>query len=373
MSATQDRIALLVSGFKTGGDTRVVLNLAEGLAAQNLKIDLVLASAAKLTLENLSPNIRVIDLQTQLTTRTASAIKLLLPLARYLRREKPAVLISNLIFTNAIAVLAKGIAAVPLRLILVEHVTLSRQLDRPDEPQSRLIPFLMRSLYPFATAVVTVGSEMAQQLADLKLKENKLKVIHNPVINPTLKQKAQEPLDHPWLQPGQPPVLIGVGRFATQKDFSTLLRAFAILQQQRSARLIILGEGPLQKELDALVEQLALTEVVAFPGFVANPYAYLSRAAVFVLSSRWEALPTALIEAMSCGCQIVATDCPYGPREILAAGEYGWLVPVENASALAEAMQQALVAPIAPESLRERAELYSVDRAVSSYLSLINH
>lgn len=363
-------IALLVSGFKTGGDTRVVLNLAQGLAARGLKVDLVFASAAKLALENLPPNIRVIDLQTQLTTRTASALNLLLPLARYLRQEKPAVLVSNLIFTNAIAVLAKMVAVVPVRLILVEHVSLSKRSDRLDEPQSQLIPLLMRSLYPFANAVVAVSSQMAEPLADLKLK-TLLKVIPNPVIDDTLNQKAQEPLDHPWLQPGQPPVFVGVGRFAAQKDFFTLLRAFAMLHQQQPARLIILGEGPLQRELEALVAQLGLTEVVAFPGFVANPYAYMSRAAAFVLSSRWEALPTALIEAMGCGCQIVATDCPYGPREILANGEYGWLVPIEDVSALAQAMQQALVSAIAPETLRDRAELYSVDRAVSSYLSLI--
>jgi glycosyltransferase involved in cell wall biosynthesis len=372
MMNNPNRIALLLSGIKIGGDSTAVINLIKGLASQEIAIDLVLASAERLLLEKLPPTVRVIDLKTPVTTRTASAIHLIPPLVQYLHQEKPIVLISNLILTNAIAVLTKLVAFVPVKLILVEHVALSKNQHRADEPQSYWIEFLMRSLYPFANATVCVSHRMANQLRmDFNLKN--LTAIYNAVVDDTLTENAQERLDHPWFQPDQSPVFLSAGRFTTQKDFSTLIRAFSIIRRQMPARLIILGEGSLRGRLEALIQELNLKEDVALPGFELNPYRYMSRATVFVLSSRWEALPTVLIEAMACGCQLVATNCPYGVDEILAGGTYGRLVPLEDPAALAEAMKQAIESPINPALLKSRAADFSVDRATSQYLSLIKN
>ncbi|HTL87963.1 MAG TPA: glycosyltransferase [Leptolyngbya sp.] len=366
-----DRIAILLSGYKTGGDTQVVLNLIDGLAARTIEIDLVLASAARLSLDRLPNSVRVFDLESPLTTRTTSAARLLPGLIRYLRREQPKVLVSNLIFANAIAVLAKLLAFSSVKLILVEHIALSKTQTRKDEPRSKLIPVLIRALYPKANAIVSVSHQMADQLrADYKLKAN-LHAIHNAVVDDSLQQKAAEPIDHPWLSDSVP-VFLGVGRFAVQKDFTTLIQAFAILRQQVSARLIILGEGTLRSQFEAQIVALGLQAEIVLPGFDPNPYRYMSRATAFVLSSRWEALPTVLIEAMACGCQIIATQCPYGAAEILADGEFGQLVPVEDAIALAQAMKTAIDSPISPELIRFRATDFSIDRAVDRYLNLIN-
>lgn len=371
MNMKNDRIAILLSGYKSGGDTRVVLNLLAGLASKGTKIDLVLASAAKLSLDHLPDTVRVVDLQTPLTPRTARALKLIPALTRYLRREKPKVLISNLIFTNAIVVLAKLLAFAPTKLILVEHLALPKNQSRDDELQSKLIPIMMRVLYPQANAIVSVSQRMADQLqADFKL--DNLKVIHNPVVSKSLHQQAVEPLNHPWLQADQPPVFLGVGRFGVQKDFTTLIQAFALLHQEIPARLMILGEGGLRSRLGAEIAALGLEDAIALPGFEPNPYRYMSRATVFVLSSRWEALPTVLIEAMACGAQLVGTNCPYGVDEILSGGEFGQLVPVQDPAALAQAMKQAIAAPIRKELLRARAEDFSIDRAVTQYLALID-
>lgn len=371
-SEALDRVALLCPGSGVGGDTKVVLNLLEGFAARGVLTDLVLASAAELSLEHLPPTVRVVDLQVAVPRRALGAFKLLLPLNRYLRREKPKVLIANLSYTNAVPVLAKLLVASRIQLILVEHLALSRNQARSSQQRSGFVLLLMRSLYPLADAVVAVSNGMAQQLqADLKLKAGLLKVIHNPVVNKTLQQKAQELPDHPWLQPNQPPVFLGVGRLDAQKDFVTLIHAFSILRQRHSARLIILGKGGLESQLQTLIKNLGLESEIDLPGFEANPYKYMSHSRVFVLSSRWEALPTVLIEAMACGCQVVATNCLYGPDEILESGKYGRLVPIENATALAEAMQQALEAPISPEAIKEQAAEFSCDRAISHYLNLI--
>ncbi len=353
-----------------GGDTRVVLNLIEGLAARGIKIDLVLASATEIPLDRVQNLVRVIDLKSPLTARSLSTIQLLPALIKYLYQVKPKVLISNLSFTNAIVVFIKFFVFPTPKLILVEHLALSQNQNRPDEPHSTLIPTLMQMLYPKADAIVAVSQPLAAQLqSDYNLKN--VHVILNAVVSETLLQKAAEAIDHPWLISETVPVFLGVGRFTTQKDFTTLIQAFSILRQQIPARLILLGEGALRSQLETQIEALGLQDEVALPGFEPNPYPYMKCAAAFVLSSRWEALPTVLIEAMACGCQSIGTRCPYGVEEILADGEFGQLVPVEDAITLAQAMKTAIDSPISPEAIRLRAADFSVDRAVDLYLALI--
>ncbi|GAP93632.1 glycosyltransferase [Leptolyngbya sp. NIES-2104] len=365
-----DRIAILLSGKKMGGDTKVVLNLIDEFVQRGIEVDLVLASLTELSRNQLPEAVRVIDLKTPLTARAFSTIQLLPALIQYLYQAKPKVLISNLSFTNAIVVLTKFLVFPAPKLILVEHLALSKNQDRPDEPQSRLLPALMQSLYPKADAIVAVAQKMAAQLQE----DYDLKTVHaisNAVVNNQLVQKAAEPLDHPWFDDSIP-VFLGVGRFAAQKDFTTLIQAFSILRQQAPARLIILGEGALRSRLEAQIEALNLQNDVLLPGFDPNPYRYMSRATAFVLSSRWEALPTVLIEAMACGCQVIGTRCPFGVEEILANGEFGQLVPIEDAIALSQAMKTAIDSPISPEALKFRAQSFSAERAVDRYLDLIN-
>lgn len=366
-----DRIAILLSGKKMGGDTTVVLNLIEGLIGRGIEIDLVLASAAELSIDRVPNQVRVIDLDSPLTARSFSTIQLLPALIKYLYQAKPKILISNLSFTNAIVVLIKFLVFPAPKLILVEHLALSKNPNRVDEPQSRVIPTLMKLLYPRADAIVAV----AQQLADQLQQDYNLINVHaipNAVVSDALHQKAREAIDHPWLTSNSIPVFLGVGRFTAQKDFTTLIRAFSILRQQIPARLIILGEGALRSQFEAQIKSLGLQEDIALPGFDSNPYRYMSRATAFVLSSRWEALPTVLIEAMACGCQLIGTRCPYGVEEVLAHGEFGQLVPVEDAIALAQALKAAIESPISPEAIQFRAADFSVDRAVDQYLDLIN-
>ena len=167
------------------------------------------------------------------------------------------------------------------------------------------------------------------------------------------------------------PVVLAVGKLIARKDFSVLLTAFARLLARRPARLVVLGEGRLRHKLLALAKELRLEECVDFPGFQENPYAFLAKADLFVLSSRNEALPTVLIEAMACGCPVVSTDCPFGPREILEDGRLGPLVPVGDAVALAAAMARVLDEPPSRGPLRERASFFSVERAVDQYEQLL--
>ena len=200
---------------------------------------------------------------------------------------------------------------------------------------------------------------------------NRIHTIYNPVVSADLHRKAREPLDHPWLNGRGPPVVLAIGRLHKQKDFATLLAAFAVVLRQRTARLIVLGRGPLLASLRSLAHKLRIAKHVEFPGFVENPYAFLARASLFVLSSRHEGLANVLIEAMACGCPVVSTNCPFGPDEILEGGRWGELVPVGNPEALAGAMARALDNPPRRHGLRDRTSFFSIEKAVVRYEELL--
>ena len=383
------RIAFLLKTLEVGGIERVVLNLLKPLAKrQDIQLDLVVAQATGAYLAQVPNGVRLIDLQTRIENRTRSLVRATPAIAGYLRREKPDVLLCHLPIVNVLAAVAKVITGSPVRLILVEHTPLFNRLVQVESDTGRtdikpasnrpqvlttLLPLIMRWLYPRANAVVTVSQGMAQELeAGLNMEPGSVQVIYNPVVDESLLQKSCAALEHDWLQPGQPPVFIAVGRLTAQKDYVTLIHAFADLRRQETARLLILGEGDLQAELEALIQSLGLAADISLPGVVDNPYAYMSRASALVLSSRWEGLPTVLIEAMACGCQVVSTTCPHGPSEILDQGRHGWLVPVGAPSNLASAMKEALHYPIDPETLSLRAQDFGLERAVANYLKIMH-
>lgn len=199
-----------------------------------------------------------------------------------------------------------------------------------------------------------------------------VRLFNNPVVAPELLLKADRPLNHSWFLSSEVPVLLSVGRLTQQKDYSTLIRAFALVRKERAAQLMILDEGEDRPKLEALVRELGLEKDVALHSLVENSYAYTAGVGVFVLSSRHEGLPTVLIEAMACNCPVVSTDCPSGPAEILEEGRWGPLVPVGDESSLAKAIIQTLERPPDRELLRKRGLEFSVDRAVQQYLGLLS-
>src|SRR3954452_14198277 len=227
----------------------------------------------------------------------------------------------------------------------------------------------MRRAYGQGDAVVAVSDGVADALARVTgLPRGLIRTIHNPVVGPELEALSREPVAHPWLAPGQPPVVLSAARLTVQKDLPTLLRAFALLRARRAVRLLILGDLPTPERTEAsigelrdLAYRLGVAADVELPGFVENPYAWMARASLFALSSAYEGFGNVLVEAMACGCPVVSTDCPSGPAEILDGGRYGPLVPVGDAEALAEAMARVLAAPPERAELVARADQFSVD------------
>jgi glycosyltransferase involved in cell wall biosynthesis len=363
---SERRIAFFLPTLAGGGAERVALNLLKGMLELDIPLDLVVADAEGPYLDQVPAGVRLVNLGTGRVFRAIPA------LAKYLKETKPVAVLSHMNHANVAAILARDLAGVQTKLVGVEHETLSA--SKSPLLRSKFLPLMMKWLYPRADAIVGVSQGVADDLdCELGFVPGTVKTIYNPVVDRDLTAKSQAPVEHPWFQAGSPPVFLAVGRLSQQKDFSNLIQAFALVRQQKAARLMILGEGETRSELEAEIAALGITEDVSLPGFVQNPYAYMRNSTAFVLSSRWEGLPTVLIEAMACGCSVVATDCPSGPQEILAAGKYGLLVPIENAAALADAMVQTLETPIDRASSIERGMYFSSDRAVSEYLKLFEY
>jgi len=358
---TSGPIAFFLPSLRGGGAQRVIVNLAQGIVQRGERVDVALAINDGVFLDQLPPEVRVIDLG------AGRLMGSLFPLVRYLRRERPRVLISSMSHANLVALWAARLAGRGTPVMVTVHNTMSESTGSNGGLERRLL----RAFYPWATWIVAVSRGAADDLARTTgVPRSRVEVVYNPVITPNILALARHPPDHPWYDPGGPPVILGVGRLTRQKDFLTLVRAFAELRRRRPARLIILGEGEARPALEALVAELGVDEDVALPGFRDNAPAYMARSALFVLSSVWEGLPTVLIEALAAGTSVVSTDCPSGPREILQEGRLGTLVPLGNAPALASAMEVALDCggpPVPTGALTA----FTLDAAVDHYLRLI--
>lgn len=348
----------------------------------DLKIDVVVAVAGGECQEQLPDSVKLVDLATTFDFRTKSLLKFVPKLRQYLKEQQPQVVLSCLPAFNFLTILASLGISGKTRFLLAEHaLSFDRWLAQEQGDSKlpagflpKLSPWLMRYTYPRANKIITVSEGIAGELSQsIGVPAAKLQVIYNPVVDESTRTKAKAPLTHPWFEPGQPPVFLAVGRLMKQKDYPSLIRAFGQLRQKHSARLLILGEGDLRSQLTKLIHQLDLDDAIAMPGFAANPYAYMSHAAAFVLSSVWETFGVVLVEALACGCPIISTDCDYGPREILERGKYGTLVPVRDIDALAAAMANTLVGkPHDRANLIARSQAFTVEKAAVQYLHTLD-
>lgn len=362
-----DRIAVLLSFSGKGGVEKMVLNLIRALDALGVSVDLLAIRASGIEGVTLPPSVRLVDLG---VGHTSLAV---LPLALYLRRHRPVAVLAAKDRAIRAMVRARALARVDCRVVGRLGTNLSAALAHKPRWMQRLRLDPMRSIYRKVDHVVCVSAGvLADTHAITGLDAHRLSVIRNPVVTPELESLARQRPAHPWYEDGGVPVVIGVGRLTAQKDFATLIRAFAILTQKMDARLVILGEGREREDLQRLVADSGLSAKVSLPGFDSNPYPWIAHARLFALSSAWEGSPNVLTEAMALGVACVATDCPSGPREILDHGRLGELVPVGDAVRLARAMHAALLNPVPAQALREATSTYRSDIAARAYLAVLH-
>ena len=408
-TATGRRIAIVVPTLKGGGAERKALAIASGLLRRGHEVDLVLGRFTCDYPEEVPGELRLFYIHRPIADSDSQKNLALLATApqplpgetsrvRYPRLSLAAVLLSNsswsqlpLVTSNRMTRWAARIAAYldherpdALLAMLTPSVAAATMATRLARHRVRIVGTLhnqvrpgrwlrrARCAYPHADAAVGVSRGVASDLTEtVGVPVGQVHTIYNPVVSEALLRDIDEPCGHPWLDNPDQRVILAAGRLSRQKDFPTLLTAFATLRERCSARLIVLGKGNLRPVLESQAEELRISEHVDFPGFVRNPCAFMAKASLFVLSSRHEGLPTVLIEAMASGCPVVSTDCPFGPDEILEGGRWGELVPVGDAKALSDAMLRTLENPPPSDALRERASVFGIEQAVARYENLL--
>lgn len=360
------RVALFHPCLIHGGIQRVFVNLAQGLLEHGLAVDLVQATPEGDFRCQVPADVRLVDLN------ASRALTSMAPLMRYLRRERPHVMISAAIQTNIAAIWARRLACVSTRLVLTEHNIVSVVTTGAPTFRARMMPVFIRRFYPWADDLVAVSQGAAKDLAAmLGGGAPRIHVIYNPIIGPEFWERAADTLSDARFLEDSRPTILAVGRLHYHKDYPTLLQAFEIVRRTADARLVFLGDGEEKVRLEALTRQLGVGAGVSFLGNVSNPLPYMKQAAVLALSSTVESLGNVLIEAMAVGLPIVATDCPTGPREILGNGMYGTLVPVGDSSALAEALLSVLRAESRPVIPKEAFIRFTVDYVINRYLAVL--
>jgi glycosyltransferase involved in cell wall biosynthesis len=261
-------------------------------------------------------------------------------LAGLLRREKPEIIFSVLRYANLVTLLAHRVAGSRAAILVNEQNLPSAEFALFGA--ARVKGWFLRQLYPWADVVTAISRGIANELTShYGLAEDKVQVIPNPVDVDRIASLGEAELEDPWFHSGLP-VVVAAGRLHPQKGFGYLIRAFAIVRNTLPCKLVILGEGPQRRDLEQLIAELGLSAEIALPGFQQNPYKYMVRASLFVLSSLYEGFGNVLVEALALGTPVVSTACPVGPDEIITHRDTGLLVPPADEQALAEAMIEVL-------------------------------
>jgi glycosyltransferase involved in cell wall biosynthesis len=359
-----EQLALFIGDLSIGGAERVVINLSKGFTDCGHDVDIVLVRKSGDLLEEVPESVNVVNLGVDRMRWSIPA------LVRYLNTIQPRAIISFMTSANTMAVLANRISGNPSVTIATEHNTQSMK----ESLKPTIIRSVARFVYPLADHIVGVSAGVTEDVVNWSLVERgKVQTIYNPVIEVSSTEKKYVKPDHPWYGNDDVDVIFSAGRHVEQKDFETLLEAFAKLSRSREARLILAGEGNRTEEYRNLADDLGVSDQVSMPGLVDCIYRYMHHSDVFALSSRWEGLSLVLIEAMGCGTPVVSTDCPSGPAEVLESGKYGPLVPVGSETELSKAIIERLENPISSEKLRDRARDFSIESATESYLSLLTN
>lgn len=351
------KVSLFIHSFRGGGAEKMMVTIGNELQHRGYSIELVLVNSSGPYKSRVDPSIPVIEVGGENT------LEIQYNLWKHLRSSNSEVLLSTMEIPNIVSVVAtRWPNSIPVILRVANINSMKNRHGR-----YRLIPFLKRLTYQRAEAIVTISDGVAVDLSKVTgINRQEMKTIYNPAYNSEISKKSCQPVDHTWLD-DEKRVVIGVGNMKPQKNFSTLLRAVGYLQLWKDTHLIILGKGDLRDELIQQATNLGIRKRVSFPGFVDNPYAYMAKADVFVLSSAWEGFGNVIVEAMACGTPVVCTDCPGGPAEILDNGEYGPLVPVGDEKSMAEAIKKMLENPTESDVLISRAKDFMMEKIVDQY------
>ncbi len=398
-SKSARRIALFQWSFAGGGVERMNVRLASALLSRGYRVDIVVLNPDGPNRTLIPKEAKIIPLKRR--TRLAGllwaiglnerlAIKLadfpklpelfswLPSYSTYLQEFKPDIVVSAMPHCNLVAAAAKAFCKETPYTMLTERNPPSSKF-RAQPSHMRRFGKPMSILYHFADVLVGVSTEVSHDLATtLDIPSQHVETVYNPAYDHEIARLAAQKPNHVWFEEDESrkeSILLSVGKLHPQKDFPTLIRAFAALHlnypQHRDSRLLILGTGKQYKYLMKLARDLGVADSIDLPGYTDNPYSYMARSSVFILPSIYEGFGNVIVEALGCGCPVVATTAPGGPAEILNYGEFGWLVEPGDVAGMTEAIHHALGHPQPPCVLRDRAKQFSVEKSLDALMSLM--
>jgi glycosyltransferase involved in cell wall biosynthesis len=359
-------VSLFIQTLEIGGAQRVMVNLANGFAAEGYTTDLVLVTESGDFLEEVAADVRILDLG---ATRTVTSIP---QLGRYLQNVEPLTMISAMTHTNVAALIANGVARGHTNIIVTEHADWTKRKKYNKEGmKNRLLAFTAGGLYSLSDHVVANSETVKQSITEKsRLSEDSIRMVPNPVVTNKLKRQKEGGVQE-WFKKLEGPIVTSVGRLAPEKDYPMLLRAFQQLRNDLDASLLLIGDGQSRSGLEALAMELGVKEAVIFAGEMRNPFPYLARSSVFALPSISEAFGNVIVEAMACGCPVVTTRCSTGPVNILNDGEYGRLIPVGDTDAMSRALRTELLSPTKESVLQSRADDFSIETVLPMFEALL--
>lgn len=360
------RYAFLANRLKHGGIERVILSLCNGMQARDVDITLILRLKQGQYMGDLDPRVKIIELGHNSMARCFPK------LLWVLLRERFDVVVCGGDQQTIAAAIINLIPFQQTRYVITEHNDPILTHKATKTIKTKMARLFRSVLFPRVAHIVTVSEGLREPLIrNFGCSLDRTTTIYNPIPVAQIQQRSTAPVTHRWLTQRDVPVILSVGRLHIAKDFIGLIEAFEIVRKTRDARLLIIGDGPERTSLEKEVSERGLSDEIDLPGFSDNPYAYMSKADVFVLSSQWEGFAIVVAEALACGQKVVATDCPSGPAEILDGGRYGRLVPVADPKRLAEAVLDVLDSACDKAMLQARAAQFSVEIAVDRYLTLM--
>jgi glycosyltransferase involved in cell wall biosynthesis len=375
MEKTKITLAFFLPSLEAGGAERNVVNIVNNLNRKKYDISLVLAEAKGDFLSEIAKDVPITNLN------VLGNLKLFFRLINYFRNQKIGIFISAFPRINIICLIAKIFSGKNIKIVITEHSVFSLLPVIAKTAGRRFfarffLPSLVKIIYPKADAVICVSSGIADDFLKIIYFPEKIKVIYNPIINDKIYKLAEEDIIHPWFSDLKIPVIVSAGRLVKCKDYPNLLEALNLVLQKQPVRLAILGAGPEKEKLVKLAEKLGLSQNIAFLGFQKNPYKFMKKASIFVLSSLQEGFGNVIIEAMAFGTPVVSTNCPAGPGEIIENMKNGILTPVGDKKALAAAILKILNNPGLTQKFsiegKKRAQLFSVEESVRGYEKLFD-
>lgn len=360
------KLLLILPDLDCGGAQRVMITLLSQFSKKGYKISLLVLCGNGMMREHIPEGIEVYSATKYRYHSIILALISIFTISRYILKYQPDAILSSVTGANLAALIACQIVRYPRRLV-VRHENTGQVL------RGQLKKLALKMLYKKASRVITITPEAKQDLIstcpDL---HSSISVVYNPVDVEDILEKAEQAPAHEWLHDRHVPVIVAVGRLEEPKDYGTLILAFREMRRTKELRLAILGEGSMRSSLEKMIADLRLEGDVLLTGSVQNPYTWIKHSDIYVMSSKSEGQPVAMIEAMVLGAKIVSTDCRSGPRELLNGGEYGSLVPVGDFKALAEE----IIRKLENESsniplIKARGAEYGPRQAVAKHLELL--